>query len=154
MEKHKAKYLCYLTSTLVSLEVKGQVSKCVLTQISKVKLNFKKSSKPTDLLIYSFGLETYLNVLILKNGSFSLEVRSTKSSMTLMFVYFFHDVFYCVILTDLVALVESLRRIRIRRIFKYCGYFAASKRVDRFTQIGSIVRTYSASESCIFGLFS
>lgn len=63
--------------------------------------------------------------------------------MALVLVNSFHYVFSCKILTDLISLVKSLWRVRVRRVREDGCDLAPSKRVDRFAEVGSVVRTDS-----------
>ena len=53
--------------TLVSPEVKREVSEGLLAQIAEVELHFEKRPEATNLFVNSFRFKTNLYVLILKN---------------------------------------------------------------------------------------
>jgi len=115
-DEHTVKCLNTKIATLIALEVEVQISKSLLTEIAKVELHLQESPESTYLFVDCLRLETYLDVLILKNRPFPFEIGSTKSSMALILVNFSHDGFSCQIFTYFVALIKALWRIGIRRI--------------------------------------
>lgn len=99
-----------------------------IAEVAEIELYFDDDLEVVDLFVHCLGFETYLDVLVLKEGAFAFEVCCFEPAQPLTFCYGSQGAFYLIVLLDFSSFVIFIRRVEVRRISKNGRYFALFKR--------------------------